>query len=519
MGSRKARAIMVQGTASNVGKSVLCTGLCRLFARQGFRTAPFKAQNMALNSYVTPSGYEIGRSQGVQAEAAQTVATVEMNPILLKPKGDSVAQVVVMGRPLADMTAQQYRNEYVPEARKVVRQALETLQSHYDIIVIEGAGSPAEINLKDRDIVNMWTAQLAGAPVILAGDIDRGGVFASLLGTLELLCMEERARILGLVINKFRGDESILAPGLKFLEDRTQKPVLGVLPYVPELGIEAEDSLGLPPAGNGSEYQGSDGTPVLEIAVLVLPRISNFTDLDPLIQEPGVRLHFVRDGRPLGEPDAVIIPGTKNTIADLMWLRDRGYEDQIRRLAAASRWIVGICGGYQVLGRYLHDPDRLESEMGDVPGIGLLEVETTFASEKLTHQVAGNVIGTGRALAPLAGIPVTGYEIHMGRTRRGPGTHPLVRLQKRSGRDVDLEDGCVSQHARVFGTYIHGIFDNDRFRRGWLDLLRAQRGLPSPGGDEQQGFRDRRLLAFDRLADLLEDHLDLRVVYKALGLS
>ncbi|MBX6396525.1 MAG: cobyric acid synthase, partial [Alicyclobacillaceae bacterium] len=406
--------------SSNVGKSWLCTGFCRVFAQDGWRVAPFKSQNMALNSYVTADGGEIGRAQGIQAEAARVEATVDMNPILLKPKGEMTAQLIVRGRPLADVSAGEYRDRYVSEVFEIVRDSLDRLRREADVVVIEGAGSPAEINLKDRDIANMRVAALAEAPVLLVGDIDRGGVFASLVGTLALLDEEERSRVKGFLINKFRGDRSLLEPGLRWLEERTGVPVLGVIPWA-EVEIDGEDSLAL----RMTERDGE-----VEIVAVRLPHLSNFTDFDPLRLEPDVRFRWVKHVEELGEPDVVLLPGTKNSMHDLAWLHKSGLAKAIAALADRGRWVVGICGGYQMLGKRLSDPSGLEGDGSpELPGLGLLPTETVFVPGKRTVRVTGKVVADEEALADVRGVEVAGYEIHMGRTwwRGGKGA-PFLEL-------------------------------------------------------------------------------------------
>ena len=403
------RVVMVQGTASHVGKSVLATALCRIFRQDGYRVAPFKAQNMSNNSFVTPSGGELGRAQAVQAEACGIEPTVEMNPILLKPEADHSSQVVLLGKPTARASARYFATAK-PMLWETVASSLDTLRSQYDVVVIEGAGSPAEINLKQNEIVNMRVALHAGAPVLLAGDIDRGGVFASLLGTMEILDPRERDAVGAFIINKFRGDVSLLEPGLVWLEERTGKPVLGVVPYYRDIEIAEEDSVSLE---HRQQLKSQTGY-ALDIAVMGLPHISNFDDFDPLKREPGVRLRYVESRDSLGEPDLVILPGTKTTMADLWWLRERGFAAEIQRQADAGTPVIGICGGYQMMGRRILDPDGVESPEPESEGLNLLPVDTVFAPVKETHRVRG-VVSTGAGLLEMAGsAAIEGYEIHMG---------------------------------------------------------------------------------------------------------
>ena len=408
-GSPQGRVVMVQGTASHVGKSVLVTALCRIFRQDGYRVAPFKAQNMSNNSFVTPDGGELGRAQAVQAEACGIEPVVEMNPILLKPEADHSSQVVLLGKPMARASAS-YFSTAKPMLWESVANSLDGLRSQFDVVVIEGAGSPAEINLKQNEIVNMRVALHSGAPVLLAGDIDRGGVFASLIGTMEILDPHERDAVGAFIINKFRGDLSLLEPGLVWLEERTGKPVLGVVPYYRDIEIAEEDSVSLE---RRQELKSQTGF-VLDIAVMGLPHISNFDDFDPLSREPGVRLRYVESRDSLGEPDLVILPGTKTTMADLWWLRERGFASEIGRQFDAGTPVVGICGGYQMMGRRILDPHGVESPDPEAAGLDLLPVDTVFAPVKETHRVRGLVASNSGMLERAGDAAVEGYEIHMG---------------------------------------------------------------------------------------------------------
>ncbi|MEW6623430.1 MAG: cobyric acid synthase [Bacillota bacterium] len=504
------RSIMLQGTSSNVGKSVLCTALCRIFHQEGYRVAPFKAQNMALNSAVTPDGGEIGRAQGAQAEAAGIKATVHMNPILIKPKQDLHAQIIVLGRPIGDMSAKQYRSDYLAKAEPLVQDSINRLKEEYDVLVIEGAGSPAEINLKDRDIVNMKTAELADAPVLLVADIDRGGVFASLIGTLELLEPHERARVKGFIINKFRGDLDLLKPGLVFLEERTGIPVLGVIPYIHDHGIDEEDSVCL------SEKRGNGALNMpVQIAVIQLPRISNFTDFNPFFGLPGTSVRFVQKGEPIGDVDAVIIPGTKNSILDLVYLKEEGYFEEILKLADRGKYIVGICGGYQMLGRMLFDPHGTEAGIGDQEGLGLLPCVTTFGPEKSTHQVEGVILYGSGFWKDLAGKRIKGYEIHMGQSEVLDENQWLVKINVRSGKEVQLKDGAVARAGKVFGTHIHGLFDNTDLLLSFINSIRIDKGLPPLEITELNIFQ--REKNYDKLAAMVKNHLDMERLYRIMG--
>lgn len=509
-----APTLMFQGTASDVGKSVLTAALCRILTQDGLRVAPFKSQNMSLNSYVTPDGKEIGRAQGMQADACGIAATTDMNPILLKPKQDMVSQVVVHGKPLRDYDFRSYREKYAAEAEHVVRAALHRLRERYDIVCIEGAGSPAEINLKDRDIVNMRLAGWADAPVVLVADIDRGGVFASLVGTMEILTPEERERVKGFVINKFRGDVTLLQPGLDWLEQKTGKPVLGVIPYMRDLGLEDEDSASLD-AKLGRGRQEPARPDQLDIVVLRLPRLSNFTDFDPLFAEPDVAVRYVSSPDEWGTPDAVIVPGSKNTVEDLLFLRQSGLETRVLEWAASGGYVLGICAGYQMLGRRLLDPELVESDKPELEGMNLLPVETVFAAEKRTERIAGF-----SSLFEQGEQAITGYEIHMGRTRfLEPVSHPF-RIRIHDARDLREPyhpDGVVTANGRILGTYIHGILHNDALRRSWLNAIRADKGwAPVP---EAAPFQHLREAAFDRLAAHVREHLDMARIYAMIGLE
>ena len=435
-----ARTLMVQGTASSVGKSLLVAALCRLFRQDGFDVAPFKSQNMALNSAVTPDGFEIGRAQAVQAEAAGLPASVDMNPILLKPEGAQRSQVVVLGRPLATLSAREY-HDYKPELQGVVAGSLERLRRRHQLVIIEGAGSPAEINLKARDLVNMHVARLAEAPVLLVGDIDRGGVFAALVGTLELLEPDERARVAALVINNFRGDLSLLEPGLEFVRQRTGKPVLGVVPHVPQLRIADEDSVSL----ESRKARQRPSRAELDIALVRLPQMSNYDDVLELEHEPGVTVRFVQEPGELRGADLVIVPGSKSTLSDLGWLRRNGLSSQIARQAHAGGLVLGICGGCQMLGAWIEDPERVESREPLVPGLGLLDSSTRFAADKRTTQVEARCeLPCFLAEDGPAGALLHGYEIHMGRITLGPTTRSPFRLLARNGQALEERDGAIN---------------------------------------------------------------------------
>jgi adenosylcobyric acid synthase len=507
----KAPTLMVQGTASNVGKSLLVTALCRLFRQEGLRVLPFKSQNMALNSCVTPEGAEIGRAQAVQAEAAGVEPHVDMNPVLIKPEGDARSQIVVMGKPLDAMTAAEY-HQHKPALRRLIVECLDRLRRRADLVIIEGAGSPAEINLKAQDIVNMFVAAAAEARVLLVGDIDRGGVFASLVGTLELLDPDERARIAGFIINKFRGDLGLLRPGLDLLTARTGIPVIGVLPFLDRLRLADEDSLSLE-ARHGRQRPGPEA---LDIAVVRLPRISNHDDFVPLEHEEGVVVRFVEHPRELDGADLVILPGSKSTVADLAWLRARGLADAITARARRLEAVLGICGGYQMMGRTIEDPAGIESPQAMTPGLDLLPVRTTFASPKITADVrarATTACFLTEALAPDHAL--RGYEIHMGRvTPLSPAPH-LFAVSRRNGEACLDAEGAVSETGVAAGTLLHGLFENEGVRASLLGFLRRRRGLPPPPARPLPS-RDED---YDRLAAALREHLDLGDLRRIAGLS
>ena len=494
---------MVQGTCSHAGKSIITAALCRILSDKGISVAPFKAQNMALNSCIAVDGGEIGRAQVLQAEAARCVPTVDMNPILIKPTGERSAQVIVHGRVHSTMSAAEY-HAFKKQAAGFVMESYLRLSAQYDVIVIEGAGSPAEINLRENDIANMGMAELSDSPVILVGDIDRGGVFASIVGTMELLSEAERRRVKGFVINKFRGDLSLLEPGLDFLEERTGVPVLGVVPYVRELNLPDEDGLSLERSGRATVNRRDK---VLRIVVPRLPRISNFTDFDALSLEPDVSVEYVETPAALEGADMVVLPGTKNTIEDLLWLREKGFEPELRRFVDGGGMVSGICGGFQMLGRRIQDPFGVESPLGEVRGFALLDVETVLEKDKKTFRIRGRTMG------PAGVHEVDGYEIHMGKTR---GTaRPFATITRRGRRTVSEYDGAVSEGAPVWGTYIHGIFDNDGFRAALLNGLRRKKGLP-PG--RPVSFSESKERAISTLARAVEESVDMERLFGMIGL-
>ena len=507
MGARnQGKVLMVQGTTSHAGKSLMATALCRIFAQDGLRVAPFKAQNMSLNSFVTPDGGEFGRAQAVQAEAARVAPTVEMNPILLKPEGNRKSQVVVMGKPTRVASAREYY-EMKLKLWPLVTQALDTLRQRYDVVVIEGAGSPAEINLKEHEIVNMRVARYANAPVIIVGDIDRGGVFASLFGTMALLEPEEQALVKAFVINKFRGDPSLLDSGFDMLRERTRVDVAGVIPWFDDIHIPEEDSLGL---DTSQLQQNARDDECLDIAVVRLPRIANFDDFDPLRQEPRARLRYITGSDDIGAPDLIILPGSKTTVADLEWMRETGIADTVTVQRRAGTPVIGICGGYQMLGERILDPDGVESTTAETRGLGLLPLTTTFAATKTTHQVRGSVASSKGLLAGCGGGVITGYEIHMGQTY-GNGSAPF-RITERSGSVADSPDGALDDAGLTLGTYMHGLFHNHSLRHALLTNLARRKGIALPKGAILDLDAE-----YDKLAALVRESVDMDAIYEMTG--
>lgn len=486
--------IMLQGTGSHVGKSILTAALLRCLKDRGFKAAPFKAQNMALNSAVSSDGGEIGRAQAFQAEAAGIASTVHMNPVLLKPTGEARSQVVINGKVHSVMSAAEY-HRFKPEAMKYVLESYRELATRFDVIVIEGAGSPAEINLREGDIANMGIAEAVDCPVVLVGDIDRGGVFASLVGTLELLSGPERERIKGFIINKFRGDKLLLAPGLGFLEARTGKKVLGVVPMMDGVCLPEEDSAGLDAQGRGELRE-------LKICVIKLPRIANFTDFDPFRLDNRINLVFAESLAELEGAALVIIPGSKNTIEDLLWLKEKGFDAAIKRHAAKGGAIAGICGGFQMLGTTITDPSGVETSRGGEDGLGLLECSTILGREKMTFRVSGRAEFLSRE------FEISGYEIHMGETASKDA--PFALISSRNGLEAKVADGAVSSNGQIFGTYVHGIFDNDGFRETLLSSLGAK------GQERSYSFAKEASIA--ALARHFEENVDVGSLLRIAGL-
>ncbi len=506
-----AHTLMVQGTASSVGKSLIVTALCRLFRQRGYRVAPFKAQNMALNSFVTPDGFEIGRAQAVQAEAAGIAPSVEMNPILLKPEGDTRSQVVLMGRPTGSFSFSEY-HQRKPEMIQTIAACLARLRESYDIVVIEGAGSPAEINLASHDIVNMHVAEAAAAPVILVGDIDRGGVFAQFVGTIDLLEPAQRARVAAFLINKFRGDVTLLKPGLDYLEQRFGIPVLGVVPLVPRLRIADEDSVALEDRRSRPFASPSQ----IEIAVIRLPHISNYDDFLALEHESGVIVRFVEAPAELAHPDLVVIPGSKSTVADLEWMRGNGFADAIVARARRREPIVGICGGCQMLGKAIEDPHAIESPTRIAAGLNLLPIVTHFGPEKRTAQVRARVAQPSILSGDInAGMEISGYEIHMGRIERVGAADAPFNIIARNGAAHEAFDGAVGSDGAVAGTMLHGIFENDALRAGLIRSLARRKGVDVPAGPPVASRDDE----YDRLAEAVRSNINWGLIERIVGLG
>lgn len=497
-----AKAIMVQGTMSNAGKSLLTAGLCRIFKQDGYKVAPFKSQNMALNSFITEEGLEMGRAQVMQAEAAGITPSVYMNPILLKPTNETGSQVIVNGEVLGTMSAREYfayKKNLIPEVKK----AYDKLASEYDIVVIEGAGSPAEINLKQEDIVNMGMAKVAKAPVLLVGDIDRGGVFAQLIGTVMLLEEDEKEIVKGMIINKFRGDKTILDPGIAMLEEKSGIPVVGVAPYL-NIEVEDEDSL-------TERFDGKQEVDLIDIAVIRTPRISNFTDFNALEVIPGVSVRYVKTVRELKNPDMIVLPGTKNTMEDLLWLRQNGLEAAVLKKAAEGKIIFGVCGGYQMLGETLSDPDQVEAGR-QLKGMGLLPMDTVFRGAKTRTRVEGSFPKVEGALKGLTGVKLEGYEIHMGVTTLKEGARPFVNITD-TVKGTCKEDGACA--GNVYGSYVHGIFDKEEVARKIVEAIGEIKGLDvsQMTGVEFAEFKETQ---YDILASELRKHLDMKKIYEIL---
>lgn len=500
--------IMVQGTGSNVGKSILVAALCRIFKQDGLSVCPYKSQNMALNSYITMDGKEMGRAQVLQAYAAGLEPQVYMNPILLKPSSDRNCQVVVNGEVYSNCSAKEYHNLKL-KFSQMLKEGFEEIEKQFDVIVMEGAGSPAEINLRDRDIVNMGMAELVDAPVIIVGDIDKGGVFASLVGTMVLFSDDEKQRVKGTLINKFRGDIDILTPGIEMLEERTEVPNLGVVPHF-RLQLEEEDGS---MAEINTEVQNK-----IDVAVVMLPHISNFTDVDALKAEEDVSVRFITSLNEFKNPDLLIIPGSKNTIGDLNYLRESGLEDKIKHYEKQGGMVLGICGGYQMLGKTLDDPYNVESKSESTEGLGILDAHTIFEKKKITTRVNAELLSYGAERLSMDTIKddLYGYEIHMGTTTYGEKGKPLFNITSRNGEVGLWEDGSINEKGNVMGTYIHGVFDGISFREALMNKLRSDKGLDLKKSGRYEALREREL---DRLADIVRESLDMDKIYNIIGIK
>jgi adenosylcobyric acid synthase len=493
-----AKTLMIQGTGSGVGKSIITAGICRQFYLDGWQVAPFKAQNMSLNSFVTENGGELGRAQAYQAEACGIKPHVNMNPILLKPSGDNMSQVIVMGKVTENRNAKNYYSHH-NKHKEAVQTAFNNLSREYDLVVLEGAGSPAEINLKQWDLVNMPMAKMAEAPVIIVGDIDRGGVFAWMKGTYDLLTKEEQGRVAGFVVNKFRGDLDLLTPGLRQFEDLVKKPVLGVIPFCRDLFVDEEDAI---PAWN-HPATGNEKSQ-LDAAVIWYPRISNFTDVSPLAADPAVSLRYVSNPSQLGNPDLIILPGSKNTLDDLQFMKDQGLAEAVCDRHQSGAIVLGICGGFQILGKTVKDPEGMESRQTEVSGLTLFDIETTLMTEKTTRQVQQTTLSV-----PLfqAGFPVKGYEIHMGVTEFHAEYLPLF---KNENGDHPYHLGITDTKGTLIGTYVHGFLDNEDLRNSLLNHVRNMRSLPMQ--QERFNYQEFRQQHLNRLAQLVSDSIDMKQV-------
>ncbi|MTI68915.1 MAG: cobyric acid synthase [Firmicutes bacterium] len=488
--------IMFQGTASSVGKSLLAAAVCRILKNEGYNVAPFKSQNMSLNSFVTKNGLEMGRAQVVQAEAAKIEPLVEMNPILLKPTSDVGSQVILNGKVYKNNTAKEYYKKK-DDLKNLVKEAYEKLAKDYEVIVLEGAGSCAEINLRDKDLVNMGMAKMVDSPVILVGDIDRGGVFASIYGSVMLLSEDERKRIKGFIINKFRGDVNLLKPGIKMLEEKINIPCLGVIPYS-DINIDDEDSVTDRFKTNGNSY--------VTIGVIKLPYISNFTDFTPLVIEKDVTIKYITNKDEVSDVDLIIIPGSKNTIKDMKFIKDSGIDKEIYKKHKEGTKIIGICGGYQMLGKKIYDPRNIESSLDKIAGLSLLDTTTTIMDVKETKQVSGRFLLSNNKLNEMS---VKGYEIHMGETKIGSESKPLIQL------DNGNIDGAINMDGDVFGTYLHGIFENDDFRQSIIKNLKTKKGLSN---ESNLSYKELKEKEYENLAKIVKDNLDIKKLKLIMGI-
>lgn len=512
-----AKNIMVQGTASSAGKSVMVAGICRLLQRRGINAAPFKAQNMALNSYVTSDGKEMGRAQVFQAEAAGLEPRVNMNPVLLKPSGDKGSQIIINGEPEKHMKAGEYY-EYKPRLQGIVKEAYEELAAEHDVIVLEGAGSPAEINLQENDIVNMGMAEMVSAPVILVGDIERGGVFASLYGTVKLLPEADKKRVKALIINKFRGDKELLKPGLEEIEEKLGIPFLGVLPYI-DLALDDEDSLSERLQNKAESGSDSD---TLKINVVLLPHISNFTDFNPLEMYEEVEVNYIKSPEKVEKADVLIIPGSKNTLEDRIWLRQAGFDRAIKKFADSGRLLIGVCGGFQMLGKELSDPEGSESNMRNIPGLDLLPIKTVMSAEKKTVQTTGNWQFEDEGyFASMQDLSLSGYEIHMGRTKllETNLNQPLISHEGKLSQNTEQNiTSLINPSGNILGTYWHGIFENKKWTTRLINNLRDKLNFDSIESPDMS-YQQLKNREYDRLADMLENELDLDELWEIIGLK
>jgi adenosylcobyric acid synthase len=499
--SSQAKCLMIQGTGSGVGKSILTAAFCRKFYKDGWKTAPFKAQNMSLNSFITEDGGEIGRAQAYQAEACGIAPTVAMNPVLMKPSGDNKSQIIVMGKAVDTFNAKEYYKNR-PRFYDEVIASLNSLRNQNEIVVLEGAGSPAEINLRDHDFVNMPMAEAADAPVIIVGDIDKGGVFAWMKGTYDLLTPDEKERISGFIINKFRGDVDLLTPGIKLFEDMVGKPVLGTIPFYRDLFVDEEDAIPTSISTN-SEY----GNNILDVAIIRLPRISNFTDFSPLDIDPSVSVRYVWRKDQIGNPDLLIIPGTKNTIDDLIYLKTQGIDAEIARCHKSGTIILGICGGLQMLGESITDLHGLESKTKEIAGLGLLNMETTLEPNKITRQVMHQTVSS----AFESGLTVKGYEIHMGRTKFFDNYSQIF------SDSTSLGAGLITNDGKIIATYLHGFLDHDDFRLSFLNHIRKSRGMDT--NKSTVNYSEIKLNQLDKLSQIIDDHMDISNIYKIMNLE
>jgi adenosylcobyric acid synthase len=510
-----AKRLMFLGTGSDVGKSVLAAAFCRILKQDGYRAAPFKAQNMALNSFITPEGGEMGRAQVVQAEAAGIAPHVDMNPILLKPTSQVGSQVIVRGKAIGNFTASEYY-QHKKNLVSVVRRSFERLAQQYEVIVLEGAGSAVELNLKEHDLVNLAMAEMADAPSILVGDIDRGGIFAAILGSFALMTPAEQQRIIGFIVNKFRGDPELFANGVEIMESRAARPVFGVIPFFDHIALPEEDSvaLGRRMRQAGQATSGDN----LAFGVVRLPFVSNYTDFDCFEQELGVDLEYFNRPEQVFGFDAVILPGSKNTIEDLAYLRETGMAEAIVSYYKSGGTVIGLCGGYQMLGLRVTDPHGVESHLREVPGLGLLDMDTEMFPEKITSQVEAQFLPHG-SFSFHDPEPLIGYEIHMGRSVSQGAAQPLFRIVRQGGLPADVLDGLAQPDGRVWGTYVHGIFDNDHFRRAFLHDLQQRSGRTNTLSAAPFSFLQWKEEQFDRLAEHVRSHCDVEAVYRLIGLA